>query len=319
MIEQSQGTRQSRILRGFARLASGTIVSRATGMLREMALAFYLGSGAAMDAFVVAFTLPNLFRRILGEKVLESAVLPTYKQLLNSEDPKAAANLMKTTLLVIVAAGSMITALGMVFTPWLVSLFAPGFDPETHRLAVVMSRIMFPFLVMISVASMFGVILQTREKFGLYGIAPALFNIGVIIFVWWGLDRFGPLIAAWGVLAGVFLEGAVMYPVVRKTFRFRQSRMDMKDPSFKKVNHLAAPVLLETILDKTIVLVDRRLASVLSAGSIAALGYAFRLLQLPYGILVLAIARTFYQHLVDAAEDIRDFIRMIESAVRCVL
>lgn len=288
-------------------------------MLREMVLAFYLGSGAVMDAFVVAFTLPNLFRRILGEKVLESAVLPSYKQLYQSGNRSAADNLMKTVLLLIVAVGAVITALGMVFAPYLVALFAPGFDPETHRLAVAMSRIMFPFLVMISIAAMFGVILQTREHFGVYGLAPALFNVGVIVFVWWGLKHHGPLIAAWGVLAGIFLETAMMYPVVRKTFRFGRSRVDWNDDSFKKVNRLAVPVLVESILDKTIVLVDRRLASIVSTGSIAALGYAFRLLQLPYGILVLAIARSFYQHLVDTTENVRDFIRMIESAMRCVL
>ncbi|MCD4652783.1 murein biosynthesis integral membrane protein MurJ [bacterium] len=318
-MTRSSASKQTRIFKGFAKLASGTMASRITGMLREMILAFYLGSGAIMDAYVVAFTLPNLFRRILGEKVLESAVLPTYKQLKNSGDSDIADNLIKTSLFLIVAFGSFITGLGMVFAPLLVHLFAPGFDPETHRLAIAMSRIMFPFLIMISVASMFGVILQSREKFGLFGIAPAAFNISIIAFLWFGMSHFGPLIAAWGVLAGGFLECAVMYPVIRQTFNFKRSKVNIKDKSVRQVNNLALPVFAETILDKTIVLVDRRLASIVSPGSIAALGYSFRLLQLPYAILVLTIARTFYQHFVDAAGDVREFNRIVVSALRFVL
>lgn len=315
----SEKNRQSRIIRGFAALATGTMVSRATGMLREMALAFYLGSGAVMDAFVVAFTLPNLFRRILGEKVLESAVLPTYKQLCNAGKHQEAADLIKTTLLLIVAIGAFVTGLGIAFTPTLVTLFAPGFCPETHLLAVKMGRIMFPFLILISVAAMFGVILQSRERFGVYGIIPALFNIAIIISLWVGLNRFGPEIAAWGVLAGGLLEGLAMIPIVRQTFSFRGAKVRPHSPSVRQVNRLAIPVFLETILDKSIVLVDRRLASIVSAGSIAALGYAFRLLQLPYGILVLALARTFYQHLVDAAGNVAQFTRMTGMALRSVL
>lgn len=295
------------------------MVSRLTGMLREMVMAYYLGSGAVMDAFVVGFTLPNLFRRILGEKVLESAMLPTYKNLMASSDTKAANNLIKTTLLLLISIGTFITALGMVFTPWIVSMFAPGFDPETHSLAVIMTRIMFPFLVIVSVASMFGVILQTRERFGMYGMAPALFNVAVIVILWLGMTTFGPLVTAVGVLIGGLLEAAVMVPIVHQTFHFRQARTDLKHPSVKQVNKLAVPILLETILDKSIVLVDRRLASALSAGSIAALGFSFRLLQLPYGILVLGIARTYYQHLVDAAGDIRDFSRMISNALKLTM
>jgi putative peptidoglycan lipid II flippase len=314
-----ENSRKDRIIKGFARLASGTMVSRVTGLAREIVLAFFLGSGAIMDAFVVAFTLPNLFRRILGEKVLESAMLPTYKQYINAGDSETANNLVKTTLLIIVAIGSFITAIGMVFTPTLVNLFAPGFDSETHFLAVAMTRVMFPFLVIISVASLFGVILQTREKFGLYGLAPAMFNIVLIVVLWLGIARYGPIIAAIGVLAGGFLEALIMYPIVRETFRFDKARIALKHSSVKKVNRLAVPVCIETVLDKAIVLVDRRLASLVSAGSIAALGYSFRLLQLPYGILVLGIARSCYQHLVDSASNMYDFAVMIGESMRFTL
>ncbi|MBN1878713.1 murein biosynthesis integral membrane protein MurJ [bacterium] len=319
MNDSRNESRQSRILKGFARLVSGTMVSRITGMLREMTMAYYLGSGAAMDAFVVGFTLPNLFRRILGEKVLESALMPTYKQITASGNQEDANNLIKTMLFLLIAIGSFITGLGIAITPTLVNLFAPGFDPETQQMAVIMTRIMFPFLIVISVASMFGVILQTRERFGMYGLAPALFNVAVIVILWIGMSRFGPTTAAFGVLIGGILEAIVMVPIVRETFHFHRAKIDVKHPAVKQVNRLALPVLLETILDKTIVLVDRRLASVLSAGSIAALGYSFRLLQLPYGILVLGIARTYYQHLVDAADDIVDFTGMISNALKLTM
>lgn len=312
-------SRQSRILSGFFKLVSTTMISRVTGLIREMALAFFLGSGAVMDAYVVAYTLPNLFRRIFGEKLLESAMLPTYKLLDKAGDKEAAGNLAKTVMFLLVSIGSFVTALGMVAAPWLVHVFAPGFDPETHVLAVTMTRIMFPFLVIISVASMFGVILQTREKFGLYGIAPAMFNVGTVVIMWIGMTRYGPLTAAVGVLIGGALEALVMLPAVRQTFQFNRHKIVFSDPAVKKVNSLAGPIMIETIMDKTIVLVDRRLASIVSTGSIAALGYSFRLLQLPYGILVLGIARTFFQHMVDAVEDFHEFVRMISGAMRFTL
>ena len=312
-------SRQSRILSGFLKLSSTTMISRVTGLIREMALAFFLGSGSVMDAYVIAYTLPNLFRRIFGEKLLETAMLPTYKLLDRAGDKEAAGNLAKTTLFLLISIGSFVTALGMAVAPWLVQLFAPGFDPETHVLAVTMTRIMFPFLVIISVISMFGVILQTREKFGIYGIAPAMFNVGTVVIMWIGMSRYGPLTAAVGVLIGGLLEALVMWPTVRQTFRFNHHKIALSDPNVKKVNKLAGPVLVETILDKTIVLVDRRLASIVSTGSIAALGYSFRLLQLPHGILVLGIARTFFQHMVDAVEDLYEFVRLISGALRFTL
>jgi len=310
---------KKRMIKGFAKLSSGTVISRVTGMGREMSFAHFLGSGPIMDAYLVAFTLTNLFRRVLGERLLESVVLPVYKKLRTGKDDERASIVAKSVLMQLIGISALITAAGMVFSPLLVHLFAPGFDPQTHAIAVMMTRIMFPFLVLIGVASLFGAILLAHDKFSTYSLAPALFNVSIILILLFGIQEFGYVIAAVAVLIGGFLECVVMALFMPRDCRIFTSKVSFKDPHVKKVNKLAVPILAETLLDKIVVFVDRRLASILVSGSIASLGYAFRLIQLPYGVLALAVARTFYPKLVELSADVERFETKLNEALKFIL
>ncbi len=296
------------------------MVSRITGMVREMTLAHFMGAGAVMDAFMVAFTMPNLFRRILGERVMESAMLPVYKQLEAAGKHEEASLVLKSTLALVTGIGLIITGAGMALSPWLIHAFAPGFDPETHAVAVTMTRIMFPFLVLIGNASILGATLLAHRRFGSYSFAPAIYNIALIGLLGLFYHVWGPFVAAWAVLAGGALEGIFLLFFLPHLAGWKTAKVDITHPSVKKINALSLPIILETFFDKTVVLFDRRLASLLdNAGSIAALGYAFRLLQLPYGVLALAVSRAYYPSLVESAEDPDQFINRVGSALHFIL
>lgn len=304
---------------GFLKLSSGTLVSRVTGMFREMILAHYMGAGAVMDAFMVAFTMPNLFRRILGERVMESAMLPVYKQLEAAGRYEEAGKVLKSTMALVGGIGLIITGAGMALSPGLIHLFAPGFDPETHAIAVTMTRVMFPFLVLIGIASIFGATLLAHRKFAPYSFAPAIYNLVLIVMLGSFYKFWGPMVAAWAVLVGGALEGVFLFLFLPRLSGWRTAKIQLTDPSVKKINALSLPIILETIFDKTVVLFDRRLASLLdNAGSIAALGYAFRLLQLPYGVLALAVSRAYYPSLVESADDPDQFIGRVGSALHFI-
>ncbi len=309
----------SRQLSGITKLSGGTILSRLTGMFREIVLASFLGTGPVMDAFIVAFTLPNLFRRILGEKVMESAMMPAYKKLRISHYQKRAQDIIKTSFVEVIGIAGLIVIIGIFFSSQLVHFFAPGFDAETHTLSVWMTNVMFPFLILIAIASFFGAILLAHEKFTSYSLAPLVFNVFNMLAVLWGYRIWGFQITAYGVVVGGLLECLVMYLFIPKELSFREGSVNFSDDEFKKINKRTLPIIIETFLEKTVILVDQRLASFLDSGSIAALGYASRLMQLPFGVFALAIARTFYPMFVDVSENIKELTRCVRRALQFVL
>ena len=306
------------ILGKIGRLSGGTMVTRVTGMFREMIMAFVLGSGPAMDAFVVAFTLPNLLRRIIGEKVMESALIPVYRTATSEGQQERADALSKSILLCTTGLSAVLMGAGFAITPSLVRFFAPGFDLQTHELAVTMTRIMFPLMILISVVAFFGALMIAHERFGVYGIVPAIFNVSMIAVVFFGVPIWGPNAAAIGVLVGGIMECVLVFLFLPPEINLRGHGLPLRDKQVKRVGQLTVPIIFETILDKSVVLVDRRLASVLTAGSISSLGYAFRLLQLPYGVLALAISRVYYPLMVDACKDVQKFARHLGAAIRFI-
>ncbi len=162
--------------RGFVRLTVGTMASRAFGFVREQVAATYFGlSSGIYDAYVAASTLPNLFRDVLGEQAAESAFMPVHRTLAVRGRAAEAARLLRSVLGIVVLVGSAIVALGMVFTPWLVLAVMPGFardHPGLVSLATLLAFCMMPFLVLISVASVYGSLLLSERRFWLYSLAP---------------------------------------------------------------------------------------------------------------------------------------------------
>jgi len=280
-------------------------VSRITGLAREMLMAYEFGAGLSYDSFLLGFRIPNLTRDLFAEGALSSAFVPAFTTSLSRDGRREAAelsNLVSTALILIVG---LICVLGSVFAPHLVSLLAPGFasEPGKFRLSVRLTRIMFPYLLMVALASQCTGMLNSTGNFGIPAVASAFFNVGSIGF---GLALgfwLGPYIGitpiegmAYGVVLGGSLQLAWQLPSLRALgFRFRLT-FNWSHPGLRQIACLMLPALLGSAAVQVNVMVNTGFASRLSDplrgpdGPVSWLGYAFRFVQLPLGLFGVAFA-----------------------------
>src|SRR3954451_726805 len=197
------------LARQFASVGGGTLGSRIFGFIRETLMAAALGAGPAADAFYAAFRFPNLFRRLFAEGAFNAAFVPLFARALEEEGPEAAQKLADEVLAILVLVLGGLTGLVMVFTPVIVTLIAPGFtrDASKFALTVELFRVMFPYLICMSLTAMLSGILNAHRRFVAAAVAPILLNLVTIaalaIGVWTGAD--GPRVArllSWSVLIG---------------------------------------------------------------------------------------------------------------------
>ena len=173
---------QHRFLRSAGIVSAAVSLSRITGLVREMAMARLFGAGAANDAFQLGFRIPNLTRNLFAEGALSSAFVPIFTQYLTTKGKREAAelsNLVATALMLVVGA---VCVLGMIFSPQLVRLLAPGFAqvPGKFELAVLLTRIMFPFLLLVALAAQAMGVLNACDQFGVPALASTFFNLGSV-------------------------------------------------------------------------------------------------------------------------------------------
>jgi putative peptidoglycan lipid II flippase len=181
---QSATTQSESVLRSASIVSVAVLMSRVTGLLRETIMARMFGAGMIQDAFNLGFRIPNLTRDLFAEGALSSAFVPTFSEYLSARSkPEAArlANLVATALIIVVGS---ICASGMIFAPWLVRVLAPGFVEVSGKfeLAVTMTRIMFPFLLLVALAAQAMGVLNASNRFGVPAMASTFFNIGSIGF-----------------------------------------------------------------------------------------------------------------------------------------
>jgi putative peptidoglycan lipid II flippase len=277
--------------------AFGTALSRILGYIRDMLVAQAFGAGMFADAFYAAFRIPNLFRRMLGEGSFSAAFIPVFSQYLHTKDKEQTQNVLNivfTTLLLILI---VITILGMFFAPILTKIIAWGFtnDPEKMQLTIELTRLMFPFVLFICLAAFLLAVLNTIYSFFLPALAPASLSFSEIFYVL----IFVPLIVypqnqikglAVSVIIGGALHFFIQYPSLKKlgwTLRFK---IDFKHPALKKIIFLMIPSLIGLSVDQINAFVDNICASFLESGSITAMYYSNRVMQLPLAIFGLALA-----------------------------
>jgi putative peptidoglycan lipid II flippase len=263
-----------------------------------MVLAAMFGAGQIFDAFRIGFLIPNLTRDLFAEGALSSAFVPIFTEYLSrksKEEAAALANLVATAIVVIVGS---ICALGMIFSPELVTLIAPGFraNPEKFRLAVQLTRIMFPFLLLVSLAAQCMGILNACGRFGVPATASTMFNI-ISVIAGLLIGKFlGPPLGfseIHGMAYGVVLGGAAQLlwqipSLSRAGFRFHPA-MNWSDPGLRRILWLMGPAILGNAAVEINVTVNNNLASRLGDGPVSWLGFAFRFMQLPIGIFGYAI------------------------------
>ena len=299
------GSQSESVVRSAGVVSIAVFMSRVTGLLRESVMAHLFGAGLIYDAFMLGFRIPNLTRDLFAEGALSSAFVPTFTEYLANRSKEEAArlvNLVATALILIVGA---VCALGVLFAPQLVRLLAPGYTavPGKFELAVTMTRMMFPFLLLVALAAQAMGVLNASNKFGIPAMASTFFNIGSVGFgvtlgIWLG-PRLG-LSRIEGMAIGVVLGGALQLvwqlPALHRLgYRFRIA-FDWKHPGLVRIFTLMVPAILGNAAVQINVMVNTNLASTISDpvrgldGPVSWLGYAFRFMQLPLGLFGVAMA-----------------------------
>ena len=280
------------MIKRIATVGGLTLVSRVTGFIRDVVMAAVLGAGPIADAFFVAFRLPNHFRAILAEGAFNAAFVPAYARTLEQSGLPAArlfADRIAAALLVI---NIVLLGLALIYTPSVVGLLAPGLDqdPRRYDLAVTLTRITFPSLLLVSMQTMISGELNANTRFAAAAGAPILLNVCMVVTLsvayWFPNAGYA---AAWGVLlAGVAQVLLVGFDAERFGFglRFRAPHLDSRTRKF-----LAAlgPAIIGAGGVQLALFADTIIASYLPTGALSALYYADRINQLPIGVVGIAV------------------------------
>src|SRR6187551_1832789 len=268
-----------------------TLVSRATGFVRDIILAAVLGAGPVADAFFVALRLPNHFRAIFAEGAFNAAFVPAYARLREQGGAARAQVFADRIFTLLLASQIVLLALALIFTPQVIQLLAPGFskDPTRFDLAVTLTRITFPYLLLVTLVTLYGGILNALHRFAAAAAAPILLNLSLIVAL--ALAAFFPTAghaAAWGVLvAGVleFLLVAGDAGIAGVLTKFRWPELDSDVRQFFRA---LGPAIVGSAGVQLALFADTIIASFLPAGALSALYYADRLNQLPIGVIGIA-------------------------------
>jgi putative peptidoglycan lipid II flippase len=328
-VRHAPDTAARAVAKNAGTVGAATLLSRVLGLVRDQVMAALFGAGFASDAFNTAFRIPNLLRDLFAEGAMSASFIPTfteYDQKRGAEEAWALGRQLMMTLLTVLL---VLCAVGWLFTPQFMAALAAGFArfPGKLELTGTLFRIMLPFLPFVALAAAAMGMLNARGVFGVPALAPALLNVGMIVF---GLAlipvcrHFGqpPIVAmAVGVVLGALLQFAVQLPSLhRQGFRFR-FEWPTWHPGVRRVAWLMVPATIGLAATNVNILVSNNIASRLEQGSVTWLYCAFRLMQLPIGIFGIALATVAMPALSRAAVD-KDMDGMratLSAAVRLVL
>ncbi len=271
--------------------------SRLLGLAREQILAGLFGAGLAMDAFKVAFRIPNLLRDLFAEGALSTAFVTVFSKKTTTGDDASAwalANKIATLATVVL---SLIVVIGVLLAPSLVDVLAGGFAQEKAALTVLLTQIMFPFILLVSLSALVMGLLNSKDVFGPPAMASSFFNIGSILggvgFAWWIDPHFGPssLVGlAMGTLVGGLAQLLAQFPALRKVgYRYRPD-FQWRDEGVRNVLALMLPAVIAASAVQVNVMINSKFASMIPGdGPVSWLDNAFRLMQLPLGVFGVAI------------------------------
>ena len=283
-----------RIAKAASVIGLGTLSSRILGFLRDMVIAHFFGAGMAADAFFMAFRIPNLWRRLVGEGSLTISFIPVYTEYLTE---KSKEEVSEVTHIAFTIGGMVLLALtlfGIFFSPILFRFIAWGWfteSPEKFHLTVTLSQIIFPYLFFMGLFALSMGILNSLRHFFAPAFAPIFLNISIILSVLFFYPLFEKpvMTLAIGVLAGGIIQFLFQIPFLLKkkvSFRFN---FNFRHPAIKRVGILMIPAVIGTAVYQLNVFVDYIFASFLPGGSVSYLFYADRLLEFPLGIFAIAI------------------------------
>jgi putative peptidoglycan lipid II flippase len=320
--------KQSLVKSGL-RLSLVTLLSRILGLIREMTKAAFLGTGSYADAFGIAFQLPNLFRRLFAENSVSVAFIPTFRSYVEDiktdDDRKTTQEFISATLTFVTFITTAVVAVCIIFTPQIIRLFYGSQDAATVPEAVVLTRIMFPYLIIISVAALFQGILNSLDVFAPSGFAPVLFNSIVIAATYILAPHMAnPARAmAVGVMAGGLVQTFFQLPFVLHTgwkISFTSLKKAFANPGTKKVVLLVLPTVIGMAAYQLNDVVSSTLAKRAGIGVYSSLQYSLRLQELILGIFAVSIGSVILPDLSGLARKKQwdDFTAMLSRAIEII-
>lgn len=322
--EESKKVKTSGLLKSSIVVSLMTLLSRILGMIRDIVVARYFGSNSAADAFFVAFRIPNFLRRLFAEGAFAQAFVPVLSEYRTKRSLEEVKLLVDRTMGALGLVLSGITAFGVVFAPYIMMVFAPGFYNDTYKmeLAGELLRITFPYLMLISLTAFCSGILNSYGKFAVPAITPVFLNISMIAATIFMTPYFKePVVAlAWGVFIAGVAQFLFQLPFLVKIKLLPRPRLK-KDEGVKRILLLMLPALLSVSVSQINLLLDTILASFLREGSVSWLYYADRLSELPLGAFGIAIGTVILPSLSrqHAGDDPKAFSATLDWAIRMVL
>ncbi|MGZ3697910.1 MAG: murein biosynthesis integral membrane protein MurJ [Bdellovibrionota bacterium] len=295
------------VLRAAGAMGVATFLSRIMGLVREQVFAILFGAGNMMDAYIVAFRIPNLLRDLFAEGAMSASLVPTFTRTRIEEGERRAWRVAGLVFRVLFVTVSILAVLGILFAPGLVNLYAGAYHkiPGKFELTVFMTRVMFPFFPLVALAAAFMGILNACEVFFLPAFASALFNLGSIVTgvilsllcfrygAQWGVQ---PIVGmAVGVVVGGFVQSFCQVPALRRQGYHYVSRAAgeppwYRDPRLREMLWMMVPGTIGLAATQVNLLVNTVLATSQGPGAVSWLGYAFRLMQFPIGIFGVSLA-----------------------------
>ena len=324
-VTQTMVPKRQSLLRSTSLVSVMTLMSRLMGFARDMVIANLFGAQAGMDAFIVAFKIPNFMRRLFAEGAFSQAFVPVlaeYQKTRTIAEVRAFLARIAGSLGAIL---SLVTLVGVIAAPFIIFLFAPGFAHDSTRsvLATDMLRLTFPYLMLISLTGMAGAILNTYGYFGVPAVTPVLLNISMILTAIYLSPHFQqPVVAlAWGVLIAGIAQLLFQIPFLYHRKLLVKPSLMMKDPGVRRVMRLMVPALFGVSIAQVNLLVDTVFASFLQVGSVTWLFYTDRLTDFPLGVFGVAIATVILPHLSrrHAEQNTQNFSRAVDWGLRLLL
>lgn len=294
-------SKQQSLLRSTTLVSLMTFISRMVGFARDMVLANFFGAQAGMDAFFVAFRIPNFMRRLFAEGAFAQAFVPVlaeYQKTKSSDEVRIFIARITGYLSCIL---SVVTVIGIISAPVIIFLFAPGFSHDGSRavLATEMLRITFPFLMLVSLTAMAGAVLNTYGYFAVPAFTPVLLNISMILSALYLCPNLPKPVTglAWGVLIAGTVQLLFQIPFLYKHRLLVKPALVRNDAGVNQVLKLMIPALFGVSIAQLNLMVDSIFASFLKVGSVSWLYYTDRLTDFPLGVFGVAVATVILPHL----------------------
>lgn len=284
------------MLKGFLTVSSWTMLSRILGLVRDQLLAAFMGAGPIQDAYQIAFRLPNMFRRLFGEGAFNAAFVPLFSSTLEREGKEQAEHFAIQALSLLLFWLTIFCCLGEIFMPGIIRLLAPGFDIHNGRFgfAVSLSRITFPYLILICAAALVSGVLNSLHYFGTAAAAYVSFNIVGILAILFLTPLLGSVshAAAWGVTASGVVQLAILLIAAHKAGIAFKLVLPRFNSSMRLLLKRMTPGLVGSGITQINLMVDTIIATLLPAGSVSYMYFADRINQLPLGVLGAAAGTT---------------------------